>query len=608
MNLFSLPSRPYRLIRLVTALTLIVGIASTAHADWKPSVDLLDGGDSAILLINKKVAIKFENINASPLLAQRPTLVMNRLTNLVQRGFNPKFIVVKDSPQGAVIIAGGNPLLTVTDAEARAKGMTRKSLAVTWANRLKELLLQEPLNASPEQTSIPFGETRVVRIGGAITGEIHIALDPTGIVDATVDQDAKRITLNSKATGSGTLTIAVGDQSIAVPFAVRKYAGHVQDSFVSITGSGPDRQTLRRVVEDQVEKSVIPEPGAVAQVDDGAFQLPKSISEQGTVLSVPVKIAGEDYLPVATYAKVRLIREEVGRAEPNLLFYSNDPEMLRKYYGVLYNGVIRSNQAVRLLYHHQSAMDSPIRFVIQLKNGPNPARIQIIDGAATPQVDTYQIGGRAAAKFFPQWLSDSGYVLNLQPEETVTLLNQRLNKDVTTSGIYHFVLLAGSQVTVQVRADPMDVDSDVRETRPNPEVYPTTRKRITETYTVGGRWAFIPFGRDPVKTKDHTHPLDGDYGVIYDMTLNLENPTEQQNSADVVFDPAAGVARGVFIVDGKLIETSHLQPPQEFVLGSYPLAPGEKRQVHILTMPLAGSNYPARFAVRPRYTIAKKAE
>ena len=44
------------------------------------------------------------------------------------------------------------------------------------------------------------------------------------------------------------------------------------------------------------------------------------------------------------------------------------------------------------------------------------------------------------------------------------------------------------------------------------------------------------------------------------------------------------------------------------VAESYPLAPGERRTVHILTMPLAGSNYPARLTVRPRYTIARKAE
>ena len=325
------------------------------------------------------------------------------------------------------------------------------------------------------------------------------------------------------------------------------------------------------------------------------------------MISLPVKITGEAYFPVRTYAQVRLVREDVGRTEPNLLFYSNDPEMLRKYYGVLYNGAIRTNQAVRLLYHHQSAIESPIRFTLQLKNGDTPARIQIIDGAANPMIDTYQIGHRAASKFFPAWLNDSGYIRNLEPGETLTLLNQRLTKDQTTSGIYHFVLLSGSNVAVQLRADPPDVDLNFRSARLNPEVYRTTQKKITENYAVGGRWSFISFGRDPVQTEGKTHPLHGDYGVLYDLTLNLENPTDQKNTADVVFDPAAGIARGVFMVNGQMIETSHLQPPQEFVVGSYPLEPGEKKAVRILTLPLAGSNYPARLTVRPRYGIIRQA-
>ena len=179
---------------------------------------------------------------------------------------------------------------------------------------------------------------------------------------------------------------------------------------------------------------------------------------------------------------------------------------------------------------------------------------------------------------------------------------------MATSGLFHFVLLSGSRVTVQIRAEPPDIIPEFRLVRPNPEVYSTTRKRIEQTYSVGGRWSFISFGREPIQSRDSSHPLLGNYGVVYDLTLNLENRTNDRNAADVVFDPSAGVARGVFIVDGKMIETSHLRPPQEFVLGSYPLAPGERRTVHVLTMPLAGSNYPARIVVRPRYTIARKLE
>jgi hypothetical protein len=604
--MISSPQKPvgflYKSLFLAAALSL--GLAGVARADWKPTVELTPTENGILLSVNRHPAMRFDDIDAPWSFPGRPQIVADRLQNLIQRGFDPKSIVVKNTPQGSILLAGGSSLLTVTDSEAQNKRMTRQALAETWAKTLRNLLSMVPLNASPAQVVLPVGETRTINIGGASNGPISCVMQPEGVATGVINPETRQVVLSGVAPGSGSLTVTSGEDSITVPYSVKKYAGRVQNAFVAVTGNGPDRSDLHQIIDDAVERNLTLEPGATASISD-SYQLPASIPPQGAVLTLPVSLTGDSYLPVKANASVRLLREEVGRTEPNLLFYSNDPEMLRKYYGVLYTGVIRANQAVRLLYHHQSAMNEPIRFTLQLKNGDTPARLQIIDGSASPQIDTFQIGRRAAAKFFPNWLNDSGYIQDLQPGETITLLNQRLTKDMTTSGIYHFVLLSGSSVTVQLRADPPDQIVDVRPSRPNPEVYPVTRKRFNETYSVGGRWSFIPFGREPILTHDSSHPLDGNYGVVYDLTLNLENTTDQRNDAEIVFDPAAGVAQGVFIVDGKMVQTGHLRPPQEFVLGDYPLAPGERRKVHILTMPLAGSNYPARFTVRPRYSIAK---
>ncbi|MBW3622079.1 MAG: hypothetical protein KY468_01560 [Armatimonadetes bacterium] len=589
------------------ALAFLLGTMATlnAHAAWQPTIEVVRTPGAAVLKINNRPALRFDNaalLNAVP---DRPETVANRLQYLVNNRFNPAWISVKDTPQGAIIIAGGGALLTVTDAEAKTKKMSRQTLANTWAKTLKELLSQPPVSASPSQAALPLGETRPVQIGGALAGPINVRLQPEGVVRATVDPSGRKVLLQGVSVGSGVMAVEVDGETVTVPFVVKKAAGRVESATLAVTGSGPERLTLRGIVKEMALRNIKPEPGAVVKWD-GDFQLPKSIPPGGAVVSLPVRIEGENYFPVRGHSQVRLVKEAVGRTEPNLLFYSNDPEMLRKYYGVLYTGQIRANQAVRFLYHHQSAMDSPIRFSLQLKNGDAPARLQIIDGAANPQVDTYQIGHRAAAKFFPTWLNDSGYIRNMEPGETLTLLNQTLAKDVTSSGIYHFVLLSGSNVTLQLRADPPDTPLGIRQANLNPEFYPTTRKKIQETYSVGGRWSFISFGREPVKTPTSTHPLLGNYGVVYDVSLKLENPTGQKNTADVIFDPSAGIARGVFLVNGQMIETSHLRPPQEFTLGSYPLEPGEQKEIRIITMPLAGSNYPARITVRPRQAVVRQ--
>ncbi len=578
-----------------------VGRAST----WKPEISLDLSGRDVALLINRRPALRFDSVNEPWALPDRPQIVVNRLRNLVDRGFNPKSITVKDTPQGAILLAGGSALLTVSDAEAKLKGMTRQSLAATWERTLREMLTQAPVVLTPSRLTIPVGETRTVRIESSPGVKVELLQEPNGVVEASTDEAIRTVTLVGKEVGAGTLRVTLNGYSAETRLIVRKYAGRVQDTFLPITGNGPDRLTLHDLINNQVARNTVAEPGASAKVFD-SYQLPRVIPPGGAVVRVPVTLSGPDYIPVERTAQVRLLQEEVGRTEPNFLFYSNDPEMLRKYYGVLYNETLKSQQTARLLYHHQSAMAAPIRFIIQIQNGPTPARLQIIDGSANPQLDTYQIGHRAAAKFIPLWLNDSGYIRQLEPNETFTLLEQRLTKDQTASGIYHLALLSGSGVTIQIRAEPPDQAPAMREAKANPEVYSTTRQRVKETYNVGGRWTFVPFGREPVRNNDKTHPLHGNYGVIYDMTFNLENPTGQRNVAELVFDPAAGVARGVFLVDGRMMETTHIQPPQEYVLGTYPLGPGEKKQVHVLTMPLAGSNYPATFVVRPRNTLARQ--
>ena len=62
---------------------------------------------------------------------------------------------------------------------------------------------------------------------------------------------------------------------------------------------------------------------------------------------------------------------------------------------------------------------------------------------------------------------------------------------------------------------------------------------------------------------------------------------------------AAGEARGVFLIDGRIVEAPDVTPPAEALLARIKMKPAEQRTLSIRTMPVGGSAYPVSLVVRP---------
>ncbi len=92
--------------------------------------------------------------------------------------------------------------------------------------------------------------------------------------------------------------------------------------------------------------------------------------------------------------------------------------------------------------------------------------------------------------------------------------------------------------------------------------------------------------------------LDGDYGVLYDIAVRLDNPTPAPRVVRLMLAPDAGGAQGIFLVEGRWVEAPHLSPPAEFQLAQFLLSPQEHRVVNIRTLPVGGSAYPVTLVVR----------
>jgi hypothetical protein len=128
--------------------------------------------------------------------------------------------------------------------------------------------------------------------------------------------------------------------------------------------------------------------------------------------------------------------------------------------------------------------------------------------------------------------------------------------------------------------------------------YPEPVRKLTEEYSADGRWLFIRVGKHAIPDSASERVLDGNYGVLYDINLTLSNPTSDTKNVKVMFDPTAGIAGVASIIDGQFYGKSHVVGTRELPLASFRLSPGERRQVRVNTMPLAGSNYPATIVVR----------
>jgi hypothetical protein len=129
-------------------------------------------------------------------------------------------------------------------------------------------------------------------------------------------------------------------------------------------------------------------------------------------------------------------------------------------------------------------------------------------------------------------------------------------------------------------------------------VYPQPQRELSARYVVGGGWAFVTIGDQPAAGLVEGDRLSGNYGVIYDINLELINPTDQEVVVAILLEPGGGPARGTLEIDGMLVGAALLRADSEAEAVRYVLAPGAVRKTRIQTMPEGGSNYPIRLVAR----------
>lgn len=588
-----------------TGATLAVLVSASALAQIRPRISV----DASTVAINGRPAVRFQASNGSLSPAERAQITAGRLQALAAQGIDPYRVVAKGDRGQARVMAGETLICIATAADARAGRTTADALAASWATNIRTLLLMPPVALGARELLVPLGENRRVDVGGAAIGPIYVRVDNPEVAAAAAGADGRYVQVSGKQVGNTSIEVVVEGERAFLPVMVRKYAGAAPLLVTaSVTGNPCPASFVTHAARQAVVHSTVAEPGA--RVEVGAVEGTDGplAPDQKRTLKVGVRVSGEGYIPFATQAVVEVANVQMPRETVDQLFYSNDPERLLKYQ-TLFAGRVEPNVPTRLLYHHQNMIGKRVHLIVEVIN-PNayPASLRVIKGISSPHIDTVMVGHVAGLAFLRDYQHNVSIIEPIPPESRLVLVSDMLNHQQTASGILQVRAMDGGPVYLRVTAAEPHVDNVVVGTiAPAPSmmalqlsdhIYPSPSKMLEAAYRVGERWAFIPIGRHALDDTAAQKKLYGNYGVTYDVNLQIENPTSAKKKVSVLFEASAGLASGVFLIDGKFVMAKYAKPPNEVPLASYDLSPGESRTVRIVTVPLAGSNYPATLVVR----------
>jgi hypothetical protein len=589
---------------------LLFAVATQANAQFRPKISVQTYKGRASIVINERIAVQLLTPNGPLSPAQRAQLAASRLQAMTNAGADSRKLTVKAIGGRVAVLWDNSQILVATKRESAAQKKRPGKLGWFWVANIRYALAVPPLTVKPSGIVVPLGETRQVTIGGIAQGPIEIADQRPDVSQSKLGPDGRTLVVKGLAPGSAVVAIGRSGLVIGLDVSVRKYAGRVRTPTpVTVTGSPAPWEMCQDAARLQVARCVESESGARVQVLNATTKLPDVPQGYQTDLTFPVRIEGEGYIPVASSCTVRVVNMALPKTPVGKLFYSNSPEQVKKF-GQLFAGRLDLGKADRLLYHHQNMMGKPFVFNITLVNASSvPAKVQIVKADPGPLVDTVAVGYRAGARFLPIYMNDIGEVVDVPPMSKLAVTSCEVDKIYTTSGIMQFRQLDGQPMLLRVSAD-MPEDGIAEEGSAiavhlsdsrgelSPWVYPSPTKSIDAEYIVGKAWAFIRVGKHGIADVTQAQQLYGNYGVVYDIKLRLANPNPVRKSVSLLFESAAGLASGVFLIDGKYVKVTHVAPPLEVPLANYTLGPNESKTVSIKTIPLAGSAYPATILVR----------
>jgi len=528
-----------------------------------------------------------------------------RLDELADAGLRAGDIEVVKVKRARIITVRGDKLITVDRKTARAMGMSVDGLAKRWTENLQAQFSRPYLSMQP--VVIPLGESRTAPVLGNVSGPVETEIDNPEVFNAMWDGTQRSVLVAGRQVGHATLIVLNGQNTLRVPVRVAKYAAQLTGPLTAVvTGNPAPPEVVQAAAEARVEACLRLEPGA--QCDVSAFLADVAPPSPGASAQVPVNVSadGGDYLPYRLRPTVAVANQQLSLPPISFLWVSNSPERLLSH-GLWFEGLLGDNQATRLLYHHVNNTNGRAILAVELWNlGTDAAQVHVLAATGGPSYDEAWVGHRAAREFLRSRVDGAGWVVDVPPGAAVTAISQVMPIGSVASGVAEFRALGPANLSVRVYLKPPASDIGPRPIDryyPSPLLgqwhYPQPERDVTASYQVGGAWSFTTIGHQPAIGVAGGDRLLGSYGVLYNIAVELSNPTADAVEVELIMEPAGGPARAALVVDGRVAEVAMLRNTSESPFAKYLLLPGQSRTVHVTTMPQAGSNYPVRLVARP---------
>jgi hypothetical protein len=529
--------------------------------------------------------------------------VAQRLGAAVEEGATADQVRVTGGGAMFTLWVGQRPIITITKRFAYSNGSTPSGLASNWKASLRRVFSIPYVSMARSDQTIPVGEQRSVPLAGNLKQGVR-AEGAADIVEWKV-QPGNELLLTGKKPGRGVLFVMTGKARLPLEIWVARYAGRIEPFAAAIvTGVSVPRAIMQKAALLAARQGVQPEEGARIRMLPPVVSAGSLPYGQSTTATVGVGVYGDDYLPAQGDVSVKVVNQGVERKDARELLVSNNPEKLGAL-GLWYHAPIERDKPARFLYHHVNDTGGPADLVVELENSSAAqARVQIIEGTGGPGRDEIFVGHVAARDFLERQAQDVGYVVTLPAGQRYAAALHEMHQGQVVSGLMEFRLLDDAKLAVNLRIVEHGAGfllapdlGSAPVAKAVTFVFPNPQKTLEASYKVGGNWAFMRLGDDPLS--DGSKTLAGNYGVIYQVRITMENPTRAAADVEIALSASAGLARGVFLVDGGEVEAPLLRAYQEARIARFVLNPGATRVVKVRTLPQSGSNYPVRLMVRP---------
>lgn len=593
-------------IRSVFFAILIFLISATLFAS-SPRIEL----QNSAVIINGQTVINFRTANMGQTPQDRANLLFFQLMEIPDEIlYKGKITILPKTELNpfCIIKIGSFPIVTVTEADASALSSTVEGLAQVWVKNIKEALTKMPLYITEKEGIIPIGETRIKNIYGYDTNNITYSIDNPDICSVTYDPFTKSFSITGTELGQATLSVSNGTDIIDYSIFIRKYAADFPERInLTVTGSPTPSALIKETLDKAINRQIITEPGAKYRVNSLKWSKKNLFPNQSLDATANVTAYGDEYITVTKNITFTVNNYSLPKGVPNTILYSNNPETV-EYFQELYTGEIKKGECNRLLYHHMNKTGKNGVLIIEVINTNDEAvNLRVRKAAAKPILDTIAIGVVAAKSFINMNEDNVSITESIPANSRACFLADNLKNTYSSSGIIQFWQLSGDKnCIIRVRmVSPDNANIALNQVMPylgkgdftlSDFVFNDPHIEYNETYQTGGKFVFMHIGKNPLENDKHLK-LYGNYGVDYTCNITLTNPTDKAAKARIYLDPGAGSLAAYIKINNEYLTIHHVKPPNEADLAVYSLQPGETKKVTIKTMPVSGSNYPAKIIV-----------